>query len=309
MESTPTFTTPQPDQKTVEKFLSRRTNEEQLKLPGTRYQYHPPKYNRGSLHPIQSPPRSDPIARDFLPGPFNFPRLRDTYESTIAPDLLTLTYKHIPPGSTPPHSEKGVLRTWDDSSPYYLNRPKREPRGKSSRLPLLEREITFNHIPKLWGISVAMHTPEAARDKEHIHVARAIMQAITGTYPRVTTIKTNVASWKARAGAMGGLKTSLTGAKAYEFFDKLVTLVLPKIKDWPGVDQKTGDGSGNVAIGMRPSWMAYFPELEYNFDMYPTKLIPGCYIFIKTTATSDRQGKLLLQSLGLPFYYKLNHHH
>lgn len=68
----------------------------------SRYQYHPPKYYRGPLHPVQCPPSSDPTARDYVPGPFSLPRLKHTYDSTIAPDLMTMTYQHAPPGVVKP---------------------------------------------------------------------------------------------------------------------------------------------------------------------------------------------------------------
>lgn len=233
-----------------------------------RYQYHPPKYYRGPLHPVQTPPASDPTARDFVPGPFSFPRLKHTYESTIAPDLLAMTYQHTPPGTVPAVSQKGSLRQWDDSSPYHKNRPNRGPRGGgSSRLGLLERKIDWNNIPDIEAVTINSYAPEAAQNKEYLHVARAVVQAISGAYPEVTTVKHHVIQWGVRKGDKAGAKVTLRGGAAYEFVDKLVTLVLPKIKDWPGIKASTGDDSGNLAFGMKPEWMAYFPEIEFNYDV------------------------------------------
>lgn len=237
-----------------------------------RYQYHPPKYYRGPLHPVQMPASSDPTARDFTPGPFNLPRLKHTYDSTIAPDLMTLTYSHLPPGEEPPVSMKGELREWDGSSPYHKNRPRRGPRGGGSgRLGLLERDITFNNIPAIQAVTVNAFAPKSAENKEYLQVARSVVQAITGAFPETTIMKKHVVQWKVRKGDKTGAKATLTGAAAYEFVDKLVTLVLPKIKDWPGIKASSGDGSGNIAFGFEPEWMSYFPEIEYNFSVgfYP----------------------------------------
>ncbi|KAG5999189.1 hypothetical protein E4U43_002243 [Claviceps pusilla] len=309
LESTTTFTSPAPDQQSIDEFKSAaKQSENAPKLPGNRYQYHPPKYYRGPLHPVQTPKSSDPTARDFVPGPFSFPRLKHTYDSTIAPDLLTMTYQHSPPGVAEPESQKGTLRQWDGSSPYHKNRPNRGPRGGgSSRLGILERDVDWNNIPEIEAVTINSYAPMSSQNKEYLHVARAVVQAISGAFPEVTTVKHHVVQWGVRKGDKAGAKVTLRGGAAYDFVDKLVTLVLPKIKDWPGINASTGDNSGNLAFGLEPAWMAYFPEIEFNYDMYPPKLMPGCDIFIHTTGTSDRQGRLLMQALGFPFYGKATH--
>lgn len=214
------------------------------------------------------PESSDPTARDFVPGPFNFPRLKHTYDSTIAPDLLALTYQHHPPGEKVVESQKGQLRGWDGSSPYHKNRPRRGPRGgSSSRLGLLERDIAWHNIPEIEAVTINAYAPLASGNKEYLHVARAVVQAISGSFPEATTVKKNVIQWGVRKGDKAGAKTTLRGAAAYEFIDKVVTLVLPKIKDWPGIDASTGDRSGNLAFGLKPEWMALFPEIEFNYDV------------------------------------------
>ncbi|KAM0251485.1 hypothetical protein ACHAQJ_008153 [Trichoderma viride] len=309
IESASSFSTPQPDKDVIKAFEeSQKQDNAERRLPGNRYQYHPPKYNRGPLHPVQAPPPSDPTARDFAPGPFSFPRLKHTYDSTIAPDLMTLTYNHTPPDATPVESQKGVLRQWDGSSPYHKNRPSRGPRGGgSSRLGILERDIAWHNIPEIEAVTINSYAPLAADNKEYLHVARAVVQAISGQFPDVTTVKHNVIHWGVRKGSKAGAKTTLRGGAAYDFVDKLVTLVLPKIKDWPGIKATSGDDAGNIAFGMNPAWMSYFPEIEFNYDMYPPKLMPGCDIFIHTSATSDRQARLLMEALGFPFFGKITH--
>ncbi|KAK7220398.1 hypothetical protein V2G26_008401 [Clonostachys chloroleuca] len=309
LDQASSFSTPQPDKAQLEAWsMSNSEGTKGKQLPGNRYQYHPPKYYRGPLHPVQMPAPSDPTARDFKPGPFNVPRLRHTYDGTIAPDILTLTYQHKVPGEEAVESKKGELREWDGSSPYHKNRPRRGPRGGgSSRLGLLERDIDFNNIPEITAVTVNSYAPLAAENKEYLQVARSVVQAITGEFPETTTVKHHVMPWGVKKGDKTGAKVTLTGNAAYEFVDKLVTLVLPKIKDWPGVKASSGDSAGNIAFGMEPEWMSYFPEMEYNFSMYPNKLIPGCHIFIHTTGTSDRHGRLLMEALGFPFYGKATH--
>ncbi|KAK4127735.1 ribosomal protein L5 [Parathielavia appendiculata] len=296
-----TLTAPQLSEEEKKQFRPwKRAKDRKFALPSGRYQYHPPKYNRGPLHPVQSPPSSDPIARDFVPGPFNLPRLKQTYHSTIASDLMTLAYTHVPPG-TPKKEAADRLRGWDGSSPYHKNRALRGPRGNPV-LPLVERDITFNNIPELKEITIASYVPDAIKDPNHLLVARSVLLALTGTTPEITKTKTNVVQWGIKIGDRAGVKTTVYGNAAYEFLDRCVHLVFPRIKDWMGISATTGDSSGNLSFGLTPEEVRLFPEVEANAWLYPAKMLPGCRVFIKTSATSDRQARLLLQAFGVPFY-------
>ncbi|KAI2643522.1 ribosomal protein L5 [Xylaria nigripes] len=281
------------------KRASRRTHE----LPHERYRFHPPKYYRGPLHPVQPLPSSDPTARDFVPGPFNFPRLKQTYQSTIAADIMTMMYQHTPPG-TPEKPERIRLREWDDSSPYMKNRPKRGPRGADVLAPL-EKRIDFQNVPKIFAVHVSTYIPLAKKNPDHIIVGRAILQSITGVRPSVTTTKSSVAQWAIVKGDRSGVKCSLYGNQAYEFIDKVIHLVVPKIKEWEGVEATSGDGTGNIGFGLDPHDVQHFPEVEAAFSMYPSKMIPGCRIILETTAKSDRHARLLCKAIGLPFFGKI----
>ena len=199
-----------------------------------RYRYHPPKYYRGPLHPVQAPPSSDPVARNFVPGPFNLPRLKQTYQSTIAQDLMTLTYQHTPPG-TPAKPPRIRLREWDDSSPYMKNRPKRGPRGHDVLLPL-EPEITWRNVPEIRAVHISSYVPLAKKNVDHLVVARAVIQTITGVRPQITTVSKSVSQWHVVRGDRTGVKATLRGEAAWEFVDKVVQLVFPKIKEWKGVE-------------------------------------------------------------------------
>ncbi|KKA26897.1 hypothetical protein TD95_002138 [Thielaviopsis punctulata] len=298
IETNSSMSAPIPDVSVAKSFnTEERIKSREQQLPGKRYQYHPPKYDRGPLHPVQSPKHSDPIARNFLPGPFNHPRLLETYNHTISSDILTMTYQHVIPG-TPAKPERERLRAWDDSSPYHANRPLRGPRGAGT-LPVLEKDIKFNNIPEIQSVHIHCYQPQAGQDPGYLAVSRAVVMAITGRLPKVTWIKNQVSQWKIKKGDLSGCKTTIFGNSAYEFVDKLTTLVFPKIKDWPGIAGK-GDGSGNISFGLNPTDLAHFPEIGVNYDMYPSKMIPGLHILIRTTATSDRQARLLLQTMGVP---------
>ncbi|KAK5630816.1 hypothetical protein RRF57_006531 [Xylaria bambusicola] len=281
----------------------KRASRRNFELPHERYRYRAPKYYRGPFHPIQPPPSSDPIARDFAPGPFNLPRLKQTYQSTIASDIMTMMYQHTPPG-TPDKPERIRLREWDDSSPYMKNRPKRGPRGADVLFPV-EKPITWQNIPEIRAVHIAVYTPQAKKNYDHITVGKAVLQNITGVRPKTTETKRSVSQWGIIRGDKSGVKCSISGNQAYEFLDKMVNLVFPKIKEWRGVQGTTGDSTGNIQFGLGPQDMQAFPEIEASFNMYPSKMIPGCRITLETTAKSDRHARILLKALGIPFYGKI----
>lgn len=201
-----------------------------------RYRYHPPKYYRGPLHPVQPPPSSDPVARDFQPGPFNNPRLKQTIHSTIASDILTLAYQHKPP-NTPDSPERIRYRSWGDGTPYMENRPKRGPRGSNVLYPL-EEDINYNNIPDIKAVHVVMYQPRARKNPDHLTVAKSILQNITGVRPSSTRNKESISQWQIVKGDRTGVKCTVKGNLAYEFIDKVIHLVFPKIKEWQGIKGK-----------------------------------------------------------------------
>lgn len=235
------------------------------KLPSSRYQFRSPRYDRGPLHPHQPLPPTDPNARNFVPGPFSLPRLEQTYHDTIAPDLMTMTYQHFPPGYEA-HQKSARLRPWIGDSPYFKNRPLRGPRG-GDVLRLLRKPINYNNIPALQRVTVHSMVKGAMEDTGHLAVAGMALQAITNV--RATThAATKSSSFGLRAGKHISLTCDLYGEEAYHFLSKLVTLVMPKIKDYKGVKGSSGDNSGNIALGLTPDQLALFPEIEYNYDAY-----------------------------------------
>ncbi|KUI71260.1 putative 54S ribosomal protein L7, mitochondrial [Cytospora mali] len=304
-ESTQAAPGPTPEQ--IQEFTDprKRAAERKYQLPSNRYQYHPPKLRRGPFHPVQSPPSSDPIARDFLPGPFYFPRLKETWQSTVAPDLMTLTYNHKPPGTQEePIGQR--LRSWDDSSPYHKNRPLRGPRGSTGVLRPVERDITFRNVPGLLAITLSTYMPQGVKEPTYLLAARAALQAVTGARTELVRVNKGVSQWGVVKGQPAGAKATVWGEQAYELMDKMVHLVFPKIKEWPGVEASTGDDTGNLAWGFDAEQFALFPEIQVNYDAYPAKVIPGCRVNVQTSAKSDRHARLLMQAMGVPFYGDFN---
>jgi large subunit ribosomal protein L5 len=185
------------------------------------------------MHPVQSPPSSSPISREFIPGPFSIPRLKETYHTNLASDIMTLTYVHKLPGEREePIGER--RRSWDGSSPYHKNRPLKQPRGKRGLRPV-ERDINFNNIPEVREVTVATFVPQGIKSPDLLVVARMALQTITGVVPMGTKARTDVAQWKIKTGQWAGYKATMYGDRAYEFLDRCIHHVLPRIKEWKGV--------------------------------------------------------------------------
>ncbi|KAJ6155575.1 hypothetical protein N7470_006141 [Penicillium chermesinum] len=287
------------DEKMAKSFdPAARAKARKTQLPRGRYQFRSPKYYRGPLHPNQPPPPSDPSSRLYVPGPFSLPRAKQTYDSTIASDILTLCYVHNPPGFKPP-PKAPRLREWDDSSPYHKTVPS----------VALAAPIAFNNIPEIKRITIHSYVKDAAGgNSSWLHVAGMAVQAISNVRVETFRSKASVSGWGLVPGRDAvAVKAELQGETMYHFLSKLVDVVLPRIKDWPGVKGSSGDSSGNITFGLDPEYVALFPEIEVNYDMYPPKMIPGCHITLHTSATADKDARLLLSATGIPFYGKIVH--
>lgn len=172
-------------------------------------------------------------------------------------------------------------------------------------LRLIENDIDWRNIPKIERVVVHSMIKEATDNSAPLHVAGIMLQAITGVRPVVHRARRSVAQFGIRARMPIALTCEMRGEQAYEFIDKCITLVMPRIKDWEGVQGTTGDSSGNIHWGFDRDAAILFPEVEVNYDMYPPKMIPGFHVNVITTAKSDRHARLLMSALGVPFYGKL----
>lgn len=150
-------------------------------------------------------------------------------------------------------------------------------------------------VPKLTKIVVNMGIGEAVRDAKMIDSAVADLTAITGQKPVTTRAKKSIAAFKLREGMPIGCKVTLRSSRMYEFLDRLVTIALPRVRDFRGLSEKSFDGNGNFSIGLREQIV--FPEIEYD----KTDKIRGMDIIIVTTAKTDAEAKALLKGFNVPF--------
>ena len=150
-------------------------------------------------------------------------------------------------------------------------------------------------IPMLSKIVINMGVKDALVDKKNIEKSAASLMQITGQKPKVTKAKKSISSFKLRQGENIGLVVTMRGKKMYDFFIKLVSVVLPRFRDFHGVKKESFDKNGNYTLGFAES--SVFPEID------PGKVdrIQGLEITIVTTARNDKEGHALLKALGMPF--------
>jgi large subunit ribosomal protein L5 len=158
---------------------------------------------------------------------------------------MTLVYVHKPPG-TVQQQKADRLRTWDDSSPYHKGRPKRGPRGPGDRLRIIERDFNWRDIPEIEEVTVHSMISRAVDDSAYLHVAGIMLQAITGVRPLVHRAKHNISEFGIRKSKPISLTCTMRGGHAYDFVDRCINLVFPKMKDWSGIQGKSQTGMGPI---------------------------------------------------------------
>jgi len=150
-------------------------------------------------------------------------------------------------------------------------------------------------VPRLHKIVISMGVGEGRDNAKILDFATADLQAIAGQKPVITRAKKSIANFKLREGVPIGAKVTLRGARMYEFFDRLVNVALPRVRDFKGVPPKGFDGRGNYAMGLREQLI--FPEIVYD----KVDKVRGMDINIVTTAQTDEEARALLTHLGMPF--------
>jgi large subunit ribosomal protein L5 len=149
--------------------------------------------------------------------------------------------------------------------------------------------------PKLTKITVNMGVGEAKQDSKMLDAAKQQLAAIAGQQPNVRRARKSVAAFKLREGMPVGLTVTLRGERAYEFFDRLTAIAIPRIRDFRGLSPRSFDGRGNYSMGVREQII--FPEIDYdNIDQ-----VRGMDVTITTTAQTDAEAFALLDALGMPF--------
>ncbi|HWJ18440.1 MAG TPA: 50S ribosomal protein L5 [Geobacterales bacterium] len=165
-------------------------------------------------------------------------------------------------------------------------------------LPALMKEFDLDNpmaAPKLEKIIVNMGVGEATQNAKLIDPAAGEMGQITGQKPVITRARKSIAAFKVREGMPIGVMVTLRGDRMYEFFDRLVNVALPRVRDFRGVPTKSFDGRGNFTLGVRDQLI--FPEIDYS----KVEKMKGMNITIVTSAGTDDQARALLKHMGMPF--------
>jgi large subunit ribosomal protein L5 len=150
-------------------------------------------------------------------------------------------------------------------------------------------------VPRIDKIVINMGVGEATQDKKKVDIAAAEMQQIAGQKPVIIKAKKSVAQFKLREGMPIGCKVTLRRERMYEFLDRLITIALPRVRDFRGVNPKSFDGRGNYAMGLKEQLI--FPEISY--DQIDT--VRGMDVIVTTTANTDDEARELLRLFGFPF--------
>lgn len=164
--------------------------------------------------------------------------------------------------------------------------------------PAVAKEFGISNpmaIPRVKKIVLNMGMGEAIANAKILDTAADELRAITGQKPVVTKAKKSIASFKLRQGMPIGVMVTLRGDRMYEFLDRLVSIALPRVRDFRGISPKAFDGRGNYTIGVREQLI--FPEIDFN----KVDKLRGMNITIITTARDDEQARALLKGLGMPF--------
>jgi large subunit ribosomal protein L5 len=169
---------------------------------------------------------------------------------------------------------------------------------KDKIVPELKKKLELKNtmeVPRILKITVNMGVGEAVADKKVMDAATADMAKITGQKPAVTKAKKSVATFKVRDGQAIGCKVTLRGDRMYEFLDRLVSIAIPRIRDFRGISTRSFDGRGNYSLGVKEQII--FPEIQYD----QIDQIRGMDITISTSARDDKHGRALLEAFNFPF--------
>ena len=150
-------------------------------------------------------------------------------------------------------------------------------------------------VPRLEKITLNMGVGEASQDKKKVQTAAEEMELIAGQKPVITKAKKSIAQFKLREGMPIGCKVTLRRDRMYEFLDRLVTVAMPRIRDFRGVNPRSFDGKGNYAMGLKEQIV--FPEISYD----KIEKVRGMDIIVTTTAKTDEEARELLRLFGFPF--------
>jgi len=184
------------------------------------------------------------------------------------------------------------------AAPAGTTQPRLKQKYRSEIAPQLQKDFGFTNVHQIPGlVKVVVNTGvgEAARDGKIIDGAVKDLTAITGQKPQVTLARKSIAQFKLREGQAIGAHVTLRGDRAWEFLDRLVTLALPRIRDFRGLSDKQFDGRGNYTFGLTEQ------SMFHEIDQDKIDRVRGFDITVVTTAKTDDEGRALLKALGFPF--------
>ncbi len=169
---------------------------------------------------------------------------------------------------------------------------------KEEIVPALVKEFGYSSLmqaPKMEKIVINMGVGDATQNSKALDDAVADLTLIAGQKPVITKAKKSIATFKVREGQAIGCKVTLRGKRMYEFLDKLVSIALPRVRDFRGINKNAFDGHGNYTLGVKEQLI--FPEIDYD----KVAKVRGMDIVMVTTAHSDKEAASLLEKLGMPF--------
>ena len=169
---------------------------------------------------------------------------------------------------------------------------------RKEAIPGLMERMSYSNVmqaPRLEKIVINIGVGEAIQNAKALESAESDLVAISGQHPVITRAKKSIAAFRLREGMPIGLKVTLRGKRMYDFFEKMVNIVLPRSQEFQGVSRDSFDGRGNYTLGLKEQ--ITFPEIEYD----KVDKIRGMEININTTARTDEEGRNLLELLGMPF--------
>ncbi len=176
--------------------------------------------------------------------------------------------------------------------------PRLKERYKSEVIPALMKEFSYKNVmqvPKIEKVVINVGLGEAIQNIKLLDSVQKELSIITGQKAVITKAKKSIAAFKLRRGVPIGCKVTLRGDRMYEFLDRLVSIALPRIRDFKGVSGKAFDGRGNYTLGIKEQFI--FPEIDYD----KVEMVHGMDITICTTAKTDAEAKSLLRLMGMPF--------
>ena len=176
--------------------------------------------------------------------------------------------------------------------------PRLKVRYREEVLPRLRQELGYTNameVPRLQKVVINMGVGDALKDARMLEAATQDLAVIAGQRPVVTKARKSIAGFKLREGMSIGAKVTLRGNRMWEFVDRLITVAIPRIRDFRGLSRRSFDGHGNYTLGLTEQLI--FPEVDYD----KVVKVRGMDITVATTAQSDDEGRALLIALGFPF--------